>query len=1232
MKRYMTILTICITVYLSLSIGLVHAAQGEKWESLFDGKTLKGWIQRNGKAKYEVEDGVIVGTTVLKTPNSFLCSEKMYSDFILELEFLVEGGMNSGVQIRSNSLENYKDFRVHGYQVEIDPSPRAYSGGIYDEARRGWLYDLKNSPHARSAFKQGQWNKFRVEAVGDSIKTWLNGVPASDLKDDMTSTGFIALQVHGSKEAGHKVRWRNIRIAQPKRKAAKSSLKVLIVDGQNNHNWKGTTPVLKSILEDSGMFEVDVATSPGKGQPMGGFKPDFAAYDVVVGNYTGADWPEETQKAFMDYMSSGGGFVVYHAADNAFPGWKEYNEMIGLGGWGGRDEKSGPMIRYEGDKAVFDDTPGRGGTHGPQHEFQLITRQRNHPITAGLPEKWMHTKDELYSKLRGPAKNLTVLATAYADPEKGGTGEHEPMLFTIGYGRGRIFQTALGHAAEQLRSVGFIVTFLRGAEWAATGNVTRTEVPADFPTADKVSLRAENSGSFSEIQKYDFGKSRKPLAEIEEQIRNTPPSAFGRVETQLLEALNSPETTFAGKQFVCRMLRRAGSAKSVPTLTKMLADKELSHMARFALQHMPASEAGDALREALGRLEGDLRVGVVGSIAQRGDRKAVGRIAKLINSGDSKLAWAAISALGRIGGAQAAGALSSARVPDNLRALRDNSLLMCADKMLAEGNTSDATAIYRKMAGSENGTMIRIAAFQGLVRAEKEKAVPLVLALLKDKTIDLQRAAGKMIAEMPGAEVTRAFAGQLGAVSGDAQLVLLSALESRGDKAAAPYIARMVGSGDESVRLAAVRALAIVGDASNVALLAKVGTEGGDVGKAAQASLSRLTGAGVTEALVGVINGRDDASVRANAIQVLTNRRETKVIGALLLASRDGDSDVRAAAYKAIGALAGQDGLLGLVAMLLSERNPSDRAGIERAMTAIVGRFEGIDGAAVISGLARADDAAKPHLLPVLSRIGGDNALQAVRNELKSSNSETKKAAIRALADWSDPGPLADLLAVSRKDSDPVNRILALRGYVKLVSLPANRAAKDTVQLLADGMAAAERSDEKRVILAQLPKYACDEAAELARQALKDKTIAAEAELAINKIKQSIVNKTLKATASINNGSVRNALDGNKSTRWDTGRGMKPGDWFMIDLGIESTVKGVTLDAAGSRGDYPRGYEVYASFDGGSWAKPIVTGKSDKPLTVIKFGKPVNTRYIKIVQTGSVPNLFWSIHDLKVEF
>jgi hypothetical protein len=153
----------------------------------------------------------------------------------------------------------------------------------------------------------------------------------------------------------------------------------------------------------------------------------------------------------------------------------------------------------------------------------------------------------------------------------------------------------------------------------------------------------------------------------------------------------------------------------------------------------------------------------------------------------------------------------------------------------------------------------------------------------------------------------------------------------------------------------------------------------------------------------------------------------------------------------------------------------------------------------------------------------------------------------------------------------------------------------------------------------------------LAERLRQDRTLVAEADAAIVKIKQATISKTIKATASVNNGNVKNALDGNKGTRWDTSRPMQPGDWFMIDLIIERTVAGLTLDAAGSRGDYPRGYEVYVSFDGGSWGKPIVSGKGTKPLTAIKFPTPVQTRFIKIVQTGSVPGLFWSIHELKVD-
>lgn len=266
------------------------------------------------------------------------------------------------------------------------------------------------------------------------------------------------------------------------------TLPALIVDGQNNHDWKTTTPILRRALESSGLFRVDVATCP-PGADTSGFRPDFAASKVVVSNYNGADWPRETQQALVDFVHGGGGLVIVHAANNSFPNWKEYNEMIGLGGWGGRNEASGPYVRFRDGKIVRDTSPGGGGHHGAQHPFQVVIRNSTHPITAGLPHAWMHETDELYDQLRGPAHNMTVLATAYADPKQGGSGEHEPMLLVVEYGRGRVFHTPMGHGVPALQCVGFIVTLQRGAEWAATGQVTQKTVPDDFPTADRVSLR-----------------------------------------------------------------------------------------------------------------------------------------------------------------------------------------------------------------------------------------------------------------------------------------------------------------------------------------------------------------------------------------------------------------------------------------------------------------------------------------------------------------------------------------------------------------------------------------------------------------------------------------------------------------------------------------------------------------------------------------------------------------------
>ena len=265
---------------------------------------------------------------------------------------------------------------------------------------------------------------------------------------------------------------------------AAETLDLLILDGQNNHNWKATTPVMEQHLKASGLFRVTVATSPPRGQDLSGWKPKFSDYDVVLSNYNGDPWSAETQEAFVQYLENGGGFVCVHAANNAFGKWNEYNEIIGLGGWGGRNEASGPYVYFKDGTFIRDTSAGRGGNHGAQHEFQVVVRDHNHPITDSMPSAWLHAKDELYDQLRGPAVNMRVLATAFSPVTK----RHEPMMMVLQYGKGRIFHTPMGHADYSMKCAGYLATLIRGAEWAATGRVS-TPIPDDFPTADETSSR-----------------------------------------------------------------------------------------------------------------------------------------------------------------------------------------------------------------------------------------------------------------------------------------------------------------------------------------------------------------------------------------------------------------------------------------------------------------------------------------------------------------------------------------------------------------------------------------------------------------------------------------------------------------------------------------------------------------------------------------------------------------------
>ncbi|NJK93721.1 MAG: ThuA domain-containing protein [Bacteroidales bacterium] len=372
----------------------------------------------------------------------------------------------------------------------------------------------------------------------------------------------------------------------------------LIITGQNNHNWQASSKILKQLLDQTKLFSTDIIETPAQGGDMNLFKPDFQKYDVVVMDYTGDSWPENTKAEFLDFVRNGGGVVIYHAADNAFPEWKEYNEMIGLGGWGNRSEKDGPYIYMKNDSLITDTTKGPGGSHGNRHEFVVKIRNAEHPVTKGLPNRWLHAEDELYSELRGPAKNMEILATAFADTAQGGTGRDELVLFTVNYGKGRIFHTTIGHAGNgdksfpALECLGFITTFQRGTEWAASGVVTQ-EIPQDFPNAasvvqleDYLPLTMEQL--MVKIENYDIAKSRKFFYDLQNRMRSSDgkPETLLSFEKQIVKSIKKNGVTNDAKKLLIRELSWMGSGYSIPVLKEIVNTVELKDEAQFALARL----------------------------------------------------------------------------------------------------------------------------------------------------------------------------------------------------------------------------------------------------------------------------------------------------------------------------------------------------------------------------------------------------------------------------------------------------------------------------------------------------------------------------------------------------------------------------------------------------------------------------------------------------------------------
>ncbi|MDR0262416.1 MAG: ThuA domain-containing protein [Sphingobacterium sp.] len=283
---------------------------------------------------------------------------------------------------------------------------------------------------------------------------------------------------------------------------AQQKHRALIVTGQDGaHWWKGSTDAIEKILGQSGLFEVDVAVSPPFGQDISTFRPAFGKYNLVIANYGGTTWSKEAQKDLEAYMVNGGALVVIHSAIVPMADWPEYNKMTALGAWDGRDESVGPYVYFKNGRIVYDYSPGPAGHHGLQHPFDVTHKAVEHPILKGLPTVWSHFKDELYTYLRGPAQHMEILATTVDDTRPQGIGREEPIMWTVNYGKGRVFVTVMGHVGNDpelryaMECTGFQVTLLRGCEWAVTGKVTQP-IPKDFPSKGVQTFRKEFKAPF----------------------------------------------------------------------------------------------------------------------------------------------------------------------------------------------------------------------------------------------------------------------------------------------------------------------------------------------------------------------------------------------------------------------------------------------------------------------------------------------------------------------------------------------------------------------------------------------------------------------------------------------------------------------------------------------------------------------------------------------------------------
>ena len=585
-------------------------------------------------------------------------------------------------------------------------------------------------------------------------------------------------------------------------------------------------------------------------------------------------------------------------------------------------------------------------------------------------------------------------------------------------------------------------------------------------------------------------------------------AAAAASEAELIKIIKS-NAPRAAKDKACRELQVIGTEACIDALAVLLVDETYSHMARYALEPMPYPKVGKTLRDALGKTKGVTKIGIITSLGFRKDAEAVGQLVKLLGDADVDVASAAAAALGRIGTPEAAKAIDAlrGRAKGGLRAVAAEASLTAAERLVEQGQAAQAAAICADLQGADWPPHVRLGAFVGLLGAGGDKAVDMAVAAIGGSDAGFRAAAIANSGSLKGAGVAKRLASQLAKLPPDAQVLLIGALTVRGDTAVRPEIVTAAGSADPAVRVAAVVALARLGDAECIPVLYKALIEGkSDAEKrSAVNSLQVLPGEKVNPALLACMK-RAPAAARAELIETLALRKADGIVSDLVKEANGPDAAVRAAAVKALGQLAAPSDLPALLGLLVAPKDAAAVDGIERAVVRVARKIadEATRADAVLAALGKSPATpVRCSLLRTLGGIGNAKAFKTVVAALSDTNADVTDAAVRALSSWPDARALDACLGVFRTSDSMVHRVLALRGCVRLLGL-SDRKAGQKLKIFAELMKTAKRGQDRRLVLSGIAGVADPAAVGAVRPYLRDAEVKDEAELALLAIARAI--------------------------------------------------------------------------------------------------------------------------------